>query len=100
LAQVAARAGVSAMTASYAYNQPDRVSAAARAKVRAAAAELGYAGPDPRARALRRGRAGALGVVLGEPLGYAFDDPQAAEFLAGVAAVCTEQTVGLMILPV
>ena len=55
LAQVAERAGVSVMTASYTYNQPNRVSDQARSKVLAAAAQLGYAGPDPKARSLRRG---------------------------------------------
>ena len=56
LAQVAERAGVSVMTASYTYNRPGRVSDQARAKVLAAAAELGYSGPDASARSLRRGQ--------------------------------------------
>ena len=43
LAQVAERAGVSVMTASYTYNRPDRVSEQARTRVLAAAAELGTA---------------------------------------------------------
>ncbi len=71
------------MTASYAYNRPDRVSDRARSKVLAAAVQLGYAGPDPSARSLRRGSTRTLGVVLGEHLSYAFDDPQAVAFLAG-----------------
>ncbi len=99
LAQVAERAGVSPMTASYAFNRPGRVSAASRAKVRAAADELGYAGPDPRARSLRRGSSRTLGVVLGEHLPYAFEDPQAAVFLAGVAEVCAGVGHGMTILP-
>lgn len=88
------------MTASYAYNRPERVSAASRERVFAAARELAYPGPDPSARSLRRGKAGALGVVLGEHLTYAFEDPQAAAFLAGVAQVCAEAGDGMMILPV
>lgn len=100
LAQVAERAGVSTMTASYAYNRPERVSAAARERVFAAARELGYAGPDPSARSLRRGKAGALGVVLGEHLTYAFEDPSAIAFLAGVADVCAAAGDGMMILPI
>jgi DNA-binding LacI/PurR family transcriptional regulator len=100
LAQVAARAGVSVMTASYTYNQPGRVSAEARAKVLAAAAELGYGGPDPSARSLRHGSTRTLGVVLGEHLSYAFEDPQAVSFLAGVAEVCAERGYGMTILPV
>src|SRR3954454_21606345 len=90
LAQVAERAGVSGMTASYAYGRPDRVSERARAGVLAAAAELGYAGPDPSARSLRRGSTPTLAVVLGERLTYAFDDPGAVAFFGGIAEVCAD----------
>jgi DNA-binding LacI/PurR family transcriptional regulator len=88
------------MTVSYAYAQPERVSAGAAARVREAAERLGYPGPHPGARSLRRGRAGTLGVVLGERLTYAFDDPQAARFLAGVADVCAAEAVGLTLVPI
>src|SRR3954447_25824431 len=100
LAQVAELAGVSVMTASYTYNKPARVSDQARAKVLAAAAELGYAGPDPRARSLRRGSTLTIGVVLGEHLSYAFDDPGAVSFLAGIADICADAGYGLTIVPV
>jgi DNA-binding LacI/PurR family transcriptional regulator len=100
LAQVAELAGVSVMTASYTYNQPDRVSDRARSKVLAAAERLGYAGPDPSARSLRRGSTRTLGVVMGEHLSYAFDDPQAVAFLAGVADVCAARGFGMTILPI
>jgi DNA-binding LacI/PurR family transcriptional regulator len=100
LSQVAEKAGVSVMTASYTYSQPGRVSDEARARVLAAAAELDYAGPDPSARSLRRGSTLALGVVLGEHLTYAFDDPGAVAFLAGVAEVCADRGHGMTILPI
>ena len=100
LAQVAELAGVSVMTASYTYNRPDRVSDQARSKVLAAAAQLGYAGPDPSARSLRRGSTRTLGVVLGEHLSYAFEDPGAVSFLAGIAEVCAERGYGMTILPI
>ena len=100
MAAVARAAGVSVMTVSYAYSRPDRVSEASAAKVRAAAERLGYPGPHPGARSLRRGRAGSLGIVLGEPLAYAFEDPQAARFLAGVAEVCAGEGVGLTLVPI
>src|SRR4051794_20833283 len=88
------------MTASYTYNRPDRVSEGSRSRVLDAAARLGYAGPDPSARSLRRGTANAIGVVLGEHLAYAFDDPGAVTFLAGVADVCTAAGSGLLIVPI
>ncbi len=100
LAQVAEQAGVSVMTASYTYNRPDRVSDQAREKVLAAAAELGYAGPDPSARSLRRGQTLTLGVVMGEHLSYAFEDPGAVAFLAGVADVCADSGYGMTMLPI
>src|SRR5918993_3394098 len=100
LAQVAELAGVSVMTASYTYNRPNRVSDQARSKVLAAAAQLGYAGPDPSARSLRRGSTHTLGVVMGEHLTYAFEDPQAVSFLAGIAEVCADRGYGMTILPI
>jgi DNA-binding LacI/PurR family transcriptional regulator len=100
MTDVARAAGVSPMTVSYVYSRPGRVSEATAAKVRRAAERLGYPGPHPGARSLRRGRAGTLGVVLGEPLTYAFEDPQAARFLAGVAGVCATRRVGLTLVPI
>jgi DNA-binding LacI/PurR family transcriptional regulator len=100
LRQVADAAGVSVMTASYVYSQPERVAPGTAVKVRAAAEKLGYPGPHPGARSLRRGRAGSLGVILGERLTYAFDDPHAARFLAGVAEVCAAEGVGLTLVPI
>ncbi len=88
------------MTVSYAYGQPGRVSDEARARVREAAEHLGYPGPHPGARSLRRGRTGTLGVVLGEHLTYAFDDPQATRFLSGVAQVCADHGMALTLVPV
>ncbi|MEP7762397.1 LacI family DNA-binding transcriptional regulator [Sanguibacter sp. 25GB23B1] len=100
MTQVAARAGVSVMTVSYTYSRPARVSADTRDRVLQAAAELGYAGPDPAARSLRYGSTQTVGVILGEHLTYAFDDPQASAFLAGIADVCAERVHGMLIVPV
>jgi DNA-binding LacI/PurR family transcriptional regulator len=99
LAQVAELARVSVMTASYTYSRPERVSEQSRSRVLAAAARLGYAGPDPSARSLRRGSTRTIGLVLGEHLTYAFDDPPAVSFLAGVADICAARGYGVTILP-
>lgn len=85
LAAVAARAGVSASTASLAFSGAGPVSEATRTRVLAAAAELGYAGPDPRARSLRRGRSGIVGVVIEDRLRDAFRDPVNIAMLDGVS---------------
>jgi DNA-binding LacI/PurR family transcriptional regulator len=86
------------MTVSYAFNSPSRVADATRTRVLEAAARLGYR-PDSTARALRSGRARQLGVVVGEHLSYLFDDPQAAQFLAGVADVCVSEDLGVVLIP-
>ena len=74
------------MTVSNAYNRPEKLSAELRERILAKAEELGYAGPDALARSLRRGRTGVLGVVLGEALTYAFEDPATVEFFRGLAS--------------
>lgn len=85
LAAVAARAGVSPSTASLAFSGAGPVSDATRARVLSVAAELGYAGPDPRARSLRRGRSGIVGVVIEDRLRDAFRDPVNIAMLDGVS---------------
>jgi DNA-binding LacI/PurR family transcriptional regulator len=67
--------------------------------VLAKAAELGYTGPHAVARSLRTGRAGALGVVLGETLPYAFEDPAALQFLRGLARTAVDSGVALHLVP-
>lgn len=86
------------MTVSYTFNRPTRVAEATRARVLDAASRLGYR-PDSTARALRSGRAQQLGVVVGEHLSYLFDDPQAAQFLAGISDVCVSEDLGVVLIP-
>jgi DNA-binding LacI/PurR family transcriptional regulator len=99
LATVAAAVGVSAMTVSNAFNRPEKLSADLRERILGVASELGYLGPDPMARSLRSGRVGALGVVLGESLGYAFEDPAAMQLLRGIASSCADAAAGLSLIP-
>ncbi|MFI8566147.1 LacI family DNA-binding transcriptional regulator [Rhodococcus sp. NPDC078407] len=99
MADVAAAAGVSTMSVSYTYNRPSRVSDATKDRVHAAAAHLGYTGPNRAARSLRSGKHNSIGVVLGEKLTYAFEDPQARRFLSGIADACLDADTALMMLP-
>jgi DNA-binding LacI/PurR family transcriptional regulator len=99
LVSVARALGVSPSTVSNAYNRPDQLSVALRERVFETAAELGYAGPDPVARNLRRGRAGAIGVVFAERLPYAFSDPAAALFLQGVSDVVDDEGLAAVLVP-
>jgi DNA-binding LacI/PurR family transcriptional regulator len=95
---VAEQAGVAPMTVSYSFNHPARVAEATRARVLEVAARLGYR-PNSTARALRSGRVNQLGVVVGERLSYLFDDPQAAQFLAGITEVCVDEDLGVVLIP-
>jgi DNA-binding LacI/PurR family transcriptional regulator len=99
LVAIAEVVGVSPSTVSNAYNRPDQLSPALRERILRTAAELGYPGPDPLARNLRRGRAGALGVLFEEQLPYPFDDPHAVRVLQGVAEGIAEQGLALVLVP-
>jgi len=94
---LAAELKVSRTTISNAYNRPDQLSADLRERIFATAKRLGYAGPDPVARSLRTRRAGAVGLVITEPLTYSFNDPAALNFVAGLAETCEEVGQGLLL---
>lgn len=98
LQSIADRVGVSRMTVSNAFSRPDQLSAELRARILAAADELGYVGPDPAARALARGRTGAVGMVLNDRLSDAFEDAIAAEFFASVADALADNHLALTLL--
>jgi DNA-binding LacI/PurR family transcriptional regulator len=91
--------GVSRTTVSNAFNRPDQLNPALRERVLALAGELGYAGPDPAGRALRSGRAGAIGVMFTEGLSFAFADPAAVATLGGIAAEAERAETSLVLLP-
>ena len=99
LKEVAAAVGVSPATVSNAYNRPDQLSERSRERVLEAARRLGYPGPDPTARGLRRGRAGAIGVLYADRLSYAFADPAAVLFFEGVSVAAEEAGLGLLLVP-
>lgn len=96
LQTVAAAVGVSRSTVSNAYNRPDQLSPELRDRILAAAADLGYAGPDPTARSLRQGTAGAIGLL--QDILWAVTDPANLELLAGVAEVCEDHGLALVLL--
>ena len=99
LAEMASALGVAPSTVSNAYNRPDQLSAELRARIMATATRLGYAGPDPAARSLRRGRAGAIGLLYTDRLSHAFADPAAILLLQGIARAAEEKGLGLLLLP-
>jgi DNA-binding LacI/PurR family transcriptional regulator len=100
LAELAERLGVSTATVSNAFNRPDQLSAELRTRILDAARKAGYSGPDPTARALSRGKRGAVGLVFTERLSYAFSDPAAVCILEGIAHACEEAETGLLLIPI
>ncbi|TFV59987.1 LacI family DNA-binding transcriptional regulator [Mycobacterium sp. PS03-16] len=100
LASLAAELKVSRTTISNAYNRPDQLSAELRERIFTAAKRLGYPGPDPVARSLRTRRAGAVGLMITEPLNYSFSDPAALDFVAGLAESCEEVGQGLLLVAI
>jgi DNA-binding LacI/PurR family transcriptional regulator len=98
LQTIADRVGVSRMTVSNAFSRPDQLSADLRGRILMAAEELGYAGPDPSARALARGTAGAVGVLLTDSLRDAFADEVATTFLGAIADELTPTGLALTLL--
>ncbi|KAB1503027.1 substrate-binding domain-containing protein [Corynebacterium sp. 320] len=99
LASIADELGVSPTTVSNAYNRPDQLSKALRKRILETAEKRGYPGPDPLARSLRRGHAGAIGVLLTEELTYAFEDQASLEFVSGVSIACSEMKASMLLIP-
>ncbi|MEH0844058.1 LacI family DNA-binding transcriptional regulator [Micromonospora sp. CPCC 205711] len=99
LQDVATAVGVSRSTVSNAYCRPDQLSAGLRARILEAARQLDYPGPNPTARSLRRGVVGAIGVLFTSQLSYAFTDPFAVRFLAGVAEAAERHGTSLLLVP-
>ncbi|MFI9527018.1 LacI family DNA-binding transcriptional regulator [Micromonospora rosaria] len=91
--------GVSQATVSNAFNRPDQLSPELRERILAAARQAGYPGPDPLANTFRRGRTGAIGLIVHEPLQYLFEDAAAQLIMAGVARACGEHSSSLVLVP-
>ncbi|MFC4017196.1 LacI family DNA-binding transcriptional regulator [Micromonospora sp. GCM10011542] len=99
LQAVADAVGVSRSTVSNAYSRPDQLSAALRERILDAARQLGYPGPNPTARSLRRGFVGSIGVLFTSKLSYAFTDPFAVRFLAGVSGAAERHDATILLVP-
>ncbi|MHA3703484.1 LacI family DNA-binding transcriptional regulator [Jatrophihabitans sp. YIM 134969] len=88
IADVAARAGVSAGAVSFALNGRPGVAASTRERILAVAEELGWT-PNVRARSLSRSTSYTVGLVLARPTATVGADPFFPAFVAGVNAVLT-----------
>jgi DNA-binding LacI/PurR family transcriptional regulator len=97
---VAAAAGVSQASVSYAYSGSPRVSTARREHILTVAADLGYTGPNVAGSSLRSGRIGAVGVLVPGSLAMAVDDPSTMLLLKGIVEMGELADVALTLLPV
>lgn len=97
LQTIADELGVSRTTVSNAYGRPNQLAPKLRERILETAQRLGYAGPDAAARTLRRGRAGAIGLLFTEALGFVLSDPFAVSFLHGIAETAEEYHSGLVL---
>lgn len=96
IADVARLAGVSPSAVSFVFNNRPGLSEETKARILAAAEEVGWQ-PSRTARALSRGRAMALGLVLTREPELIGDDPFFSTFIAGVESVLAERGDGLML---
>jgi DNA-binding LacI/PurR family transcriptional regulator len=96
IADVARLAGVSPSAVSFVFNNRPGLSKETKARILAAAEEVGWQ-PSRTARALSRGRAMALGLVLTREPQLIGDDPFFSTFIAGVESVLAERGNGLML---
>jgi DNA-binding LacI/PurR family transcriptional regulator len=99
LRTIADALGVSHTTVSNAFSRPDQLSDELRTRILETAARLGYRGPNPAARTLRRGRAGAVGVVLTESLTWALVDPYNVALLSGLAVEAEAARQSVLLIP-
>jgi len=93
---VAARAGVSSASVSFAMNDRPGVGEATRRRILDAAAELGWH-PSASARALTEARARAIGLLLARPVEQLEVDPFFLRFLAGVERTLARSDVALLL---
>ncbi len=100
LNEVAIAAGVSKSTVANVFSRPERVRPELRERIETIARDLGYGGPDPRGRLLSLGRVNAIGVVPPAEAGFAwsFRDAYMQDFLTGVAEVCEERQVAMLLI--
>ncbi len=96
ISDVARLAGVSPSAVSFVFNNRPGLSQETRERILAAAEEVGWQ-PSRTARALSRGRAMALGLVLTREPELIGADPFFSTFIAGVESVLAERGDGLML---
>lgn len=95
---IARETGYSKTTVSFAFNDPQQISAEARTRILETAARLGYV-PDPVARSLSRRRVGTIGLLLPQPIPFSLQNPYMVRLISGLGEVCNDEGLSLTMLP-
>jgi DNA-binding LacI/PurR family transcriptional regulator len=95
---IAARAGVSKTTVSFALNNPKRISKGTYERIMTIVQELGYF-PNPVARTLTTKRLGALGLLLPQPISEVMNNPHLCDVISGIGEECDRHEISLTMLP-
>ncbi len=98
ITDIARETGYSKTTVSFAFNDPDQISAQAREKIIETATRLGYV-PDPVARSLSGRRVGTIGLLLPQPIPFALQNPYMVRLISGLGQVCNDEELSLTMLP-
>jgi DNA-binding LacI/PurR family transcriptional regulator len=91
--------GVSHTTVSNAWNNPEKLSRELREHILSYAQNKGFQGPDKLARALRTGRANAVGVIFNDTMSYVFVDTHDINLMRGIASACEKEGLNLVLIP-
>jgi len=94
---IAALAGVSKTSVSFAFNSPERISAETYERIMTIAREQGYS-PDPIARILSNKKTKNIGIVLPQSISVFFQNPYLGELLRGVGSVCDQEGFAVSVL--
>lgn len=95
---IAREAGVSKTAVSFAFNDPEQLSAATVKHIQEIAERLGYT-PDPVARSMTTKRTNALGLLLPQDIATALANPFYTQFTRGVGRICGSAGLTLMLVP-
>jgi DNA-binding LacI/PurR family transcriptional regulator len=95
---IAAKAGVSKTTVSFAFNDPARISRQTYEKIMKIADQIGYV-PDPVARTLAKKTIGTMGLLLPQPVAEVFCNPYTGEFLKGIGEICEKENLTISLIP-
>lgn len=94
---IALKAGVSKTTVSFAFNNPERISADTYERIMTIAREIGYS-PDPIARILSNKKTKNIGIVLPQSISVLFQNPYLGELLRGIGSVCDQEGFAVSVL--